>query len=54
MEISQAITIIKQTINEAIKSGKVKNIEQAAAICESWALIIRELNEANKKKQTEK
>jgi hypothetical protein len=49
MELNQAVNIIKQTLNEAFKSGAVQNIEQAAAICDSWKIIVKELNEATKK-----
>jgi hypothetical protein len=49
MEIQQAVNIIKQTIDEALKSGTIKSLEQCSAIIQSWSLIVKELNEKQNK-----
>lgn len=45
MTKEQAFQIIKQTIDLAIKSGIVANMEQAGAILQAWTTIIKSQEE---------
>lgn len=45
MTKEQALTVIKQTIDNAIKAGAVANIETAQVIAQAFQTIVNILNE---------
>lgn len=50
MNKEQALQVIKQTLDLAIKAGIAQNLEQAALIAQAWTAILKELKE-NAEKQ---
>jgi hypothetical protein len=45
MTKEQALTVIKQTIDNAIKAGAIPNIETAQIISQAFQIIVSTLNE---------
>lgn len=41
MNQEQALQVIKQTIDAAIKSGVLINMEQASVVLQAWGIIIQ-------------
>lgn len=41
MNIQQALTVIKQTLDAAIKAGVCPNLDTSAAIAQAWEVIIK-------------
>jgi hypothetical protein len=46
MNKEQALNIIKQTLDQAIKSGVIPNLETAQQILQAFSLIVKE-NDGN-------
>jgi hypothetical protein len=47
MNKDQALNILKQFIDAAIKNGVCTNLESTAAIIQAWQYITNKLNENN-------
>jgi len=47
MSKEQALTVIKQTIDNAIKAGAIANIETAQVIAQAFKIIASILNETD-------
>jgi hypothetical protein len=45
MSKEQALTVIKQTIDNALKAGAIANIETAQVIAQAFQIIVSTLNE---------
>lgn len=43
MNKEQALQVIKQTLDLAVKAGIPQNLEQAALVAQAWSVIIKQL-----------
>mgnify|MGYP003343148242 FL=1 len=47
MQPTQALNVIKQTLDASIKSGVVTNLEHASALLQAYSVIQTALNSTN-------
>ena len=45
MKMEQALQIIKQALDAAIKIGVCQNLESSAALAQAWATLTQELKD---------
>lgn len=48
MTKEQALQVLKQTLDAAIKAGVPQTLEQAAIIAQAWSIIIKEIENSPK------
>jgi hypothetical protein len=48
MNTNQAVTIIKQVLDQATKAGVLQNVEHAATVAQAWGEILKALKPNDK------